>query len=155
MSESFYPTILTILGGAVGYFLRYYLDKRKEIISKNIENKRVSYESFIAIVVDILKIVKNPNTAEQKNKINEIENNLYNIQKTFLLFAPPKLVNTFGDFMQYLYTHGGTQDPKETIKLLSKLIKSMRSDLALSNKTMGIYGEKLFRPLLKDFNDYF
>jgi len=41
--------LLSLVGGIVGYCLRYYLDKKKEIISDNIKIKIESYKEFVDV----------------------------------------------------------------------------------------------------------
>jgi len=147
--------IFGIVGGIIGYFFRYYLDKKKEIISENMKIKRESYKEFVDIVVDIFKSTKNTNNDKQSNELNQKVEELLNFHKKFLLYASPELVIAFGDFMQHLYIQGENKDHKKTIKLLSNVIKIMRSDLNLSNTDLGEYGEKMFRPLINDYNKIF
>ena len=150
-----WSAIVSLFGIIIGYFLLYYFEKKKEFISKNTAIKRNAYKEFADIVVELFKTIKIIDDDARKKEINRIVEKLFDFHKKFLLYASPDLVIAFGEFMQHLYIQDKAKDNKETLILLSKVIKAMRSDLYLSNKGLGNYGEKIFRPLLKDFDNIF
>lgn len=148
-----WASVVGFLGIISGYLLRYYLDKKKELVSENTAIKRSTYKEFTDIVVELFKTTKINDDVTHNEKLNKVVEKLSNFYKNFLLYASPELVIAFGEFMQHLYAQDKTKDHhNKFILLLSKVIKTMRSDLDLSNKDLGEYGENLFRPLLKDFD---
>lgn len=139
--------LLPIVGGGIGFLLKRYLDKKRELFSENAKERRQAYQDFVNIIIDIFAGTKD------KKKPFDI-NRLYDFYKKNILFAPPKVVNAFSDYMQYIYVIDSS-DPNQTaehIKKLTEVLKHMRADLGLSNKDLGINGERLMRAIINDFD---
>lgn len=151
-----WAAIVGFFGIIIGYLLCYDLDKKKEFVSKNAVIKRSTYKEFTDIVIDLLKTNNTKDDVDYSKNIENAVVKLRDFHKNFLLYASPELVIAFGEFMQHLYVQDKTKDHhNKTVLLLSNVIKTMRSDLDLSNKGLGEYGERLFRSLLKDFDNIF
>ncbi len=140
---------IALIGGTLGYFLKDFLDRKKELTSENIKILRESYQAFVENVVKLFKSTKENNS---ENAINEVIKGIYDFYAKYLLYASPELVQAFGNFMQFSYKIEEQKDPKQMIKLLSNVIKVMRSDLGLSNNGLGENGEEIFRALIKDYD---
>lgn len=141
----------TVIGGGVGYFMKYYLDKKKEIQSEIYIQKRAMYQDFIRIIVDLIAGTKNEDTESKtyKKKIENSVNQLYDFYKSYLIYSSPEFINAFGDFMQYTYS--GESNTRTMLINLSRVIKSLRKEVGLSNRGLGKNGEKVFKAI---FNDY-
>lgn len=87
--------LLPIVGGGIGFFLKRYLDKKSELFNENAKERRQAYQDFINIIIDIFA-----GTKDKKQKPFDISR-LYDFYKKNILFAPPKVVNAFSDYMQY------------------------------------------------------
>jgi hypothetical protein len=75
--------------------------------------------------------------------------------KKYILYASPRVINTFSDYFQYLYSINESSNKTESLvhfKKLSRIMIEMRKDLGLSNKNLGKDGVKLFRALITDFD---
>ncbi|KRD06490.1 hypothetical protein ASE21_20255 [Flavobacterium sp. Root901] len=152
MNEKAIEVLITIslplAGGGVGFLLKRYLDKKSELFNENAKERRQAYQDFVNIIIDIFA-----GRNEKKQKSFDI-NRLYDFYKKNILFAPPSVVNSFSDYMQYIYIFD-SNDPNQTaehIKMLTEVLKQMRKDLGLSNSELGENGEKLMRAILKDFD---
>jgi len=143
-----------LIGGVSGYLLRYLLDKKKELVSENRKITRELYQEFVNRVVELFKSSKETKEDNTGVAMNQIVEGIYEFYKKYLLYASPELVRAFGDFMQFNYRQTA-KDPKETIRRLSRVIKTMRSELGLSNKGLGEDGEEVFRAQLKDFDQFY
>nr|WP_315247647.1 hypothetical protein [uncultured Flavobacterium sp.] len=140
--------LLPIVGGGIGFLLKRYLDKKRELFNENAKERRQAYQDFVNIIIDIFA-----GTKDKKQKPFDI-NRLYDFYKKNILFAPPNVVNAFSDYMQYLYVFDNS-NPNQTaehIKKLTEVLKHMREDLGLSNKDLGENGERLMRAIITDFD---
>ena len=143
-----------LIGGIIGYLLRYFLDKKKEHVSENRKITRELYQGFVNRVVELFKSVKETKEDNSGVAMKQIVDGIFEFYKKYLLYASPELVRAFGDFMQFNYRQTA-KDPKETMRRLGRVIKTMRSELGLSNKGLGEDGEEVFRALLKDFDQFY
>lgn len=141
---------LPILGGAIGYFIKYSTDKKKELLSEITKERRKHYQNFVDLVIEILKSTK----GKGKKTDSEQYLKLFDFYKKYILYASPEVINNFSNLFQYLYLN--TKDSPEKsiviIKKLSNVLKAMRTDLGLSNKKLGQNGENILRALLRDFD---
>jgi len=148
--------VLAILSGALGYYIRYRIDQIKETFSKINEERRNHYQSFINIVIDILRT----SPADIEKNTAKITDKLYEFYKKYMVYASPLVINAFGDYFQFLYNQNTNEDIEGNIKtkisftLLSNIIICMRKDLGLSNKSLGKKGQKVFRALITDFDSF-
>ncbi len=156
MKEQALITLVTILlpliGGGIGFLFKRYLDKQKELFNEVAKERRQSYQDFINLIIDIFSADK---IGGKTLKTEDHVAKLYQFYKKNILFAPPKIVNAFGDYMQYLYTLEKNEDPKRYqvhILKLTRVMKEMRHDLGLTNTDLGEGGERLMRAMIKDFD---
>lgn len=147
-TEVLITILLPIVGGGIGFLLKRYLDKKRELFNDNAKERRQAYQDFVNIIIDLFA-----GTKDSTQKPFDI-NRLFEFYKKNILFAPPNVVNAFSDYMQYLYVFDNS-DPKQTaeqIKKLTEVLKHMRADLGLSNKNLGENGERLMRAIINDFD---
>lgn len=155
MTEKAYEVFITILlplvGGGVGFLLKRYLDKKRELFNENAKERRQAYQDFVNIIIDIFAGKKDAN--QESFDVNR----LYDFYKKNILFAPPSVVNAFSDYMQFIYIfeNNDQNQTAEHIKKLTEVLKQMRKDLGLSNADLGENGEKLMRAIIKDFDTLF
>lgn len=142
---------LPIIGGAVGYFIKHYIDKKRELLTEVTKERRELYQHFVNLVIDIFSGTK----TGKKQPESQLLTKLYDFYKKYVLYASPEVINYFSDYFQYLYSANGetkTHDQKIHFRKLSKIMKAMRTDLGLSNKNLGNDGEKIFRAIITDFD---
>jgi hypothetical protein len=144
-------TILTIIGGFIGYFIKDFLDKKREINSENIKVKRDLYKKFVVI---FFKTIHNSTKDNQGNLLPvDIKEDLHKFYEDYSLYSSPSVINAFGDFMQYAYKNAGSTKTKVTLSKVASVIKCMRKELGLSNKELGKNGERIFRAMFKDYDE--
>lgn len=146
--EIFITILLPLIGGGIGFLLKRYLDKKREVFNENAKERRQAYQDFIDLIIDLFA-----NSKLKNNKKLDI-NKLYAFYKRNILFAPPKVVNAFSDYMQFLYHYDDSDETAKytQIKKLTKVLKEMRADLGLKNKGLGKNGERLMRAIINDFD---
>ena len=119
------------------------------MFTKITDERRRIYQEFVNIVIDLLvasKKIQSPNQAQLLKK-------LYEFYKKYVVYASPKVINSFGDYFQYMYKNPDSTETKTLFKYLSKIMMCMRDDLGLSNKSLGKNGERIFRALLSDYDE--
>ena len=142
---------LPIFGAGIGFYLKHLIEKRKDLQSQVTSERRELYQQFVNLIIDIFSGVK----TGKNQPDTKILNKLYEFYKKYILFASPEVINSFSDYFQYLYftnTESGNMDYKIHFQKLSKIMIEMRKDLGLSNKALGINGERIFRALIIDFD---
>jgi len=134
--------------GFLGYFAKYYLDKKQQFNTKNAEFKRTAYSEVIDLMMAVLSQSKLGALTDK-----ELVKRLNSAYGQCILYASPEVINAFGDAMQYLYTSGDKQDGKATIVNMTKIFKYMREDIGLSNDGLGENAERLMRVRLNDYKE--
>lgn len=136
----------SLLGILVGYFIKYILDKNKEAVSENNKIKREIYKKFTSMIFDLFN-----GEVDQKTKNANLKNKMYEFYKDYVIYASPKVINSFSDYMQYLYKNSDNIDVKKSMHELAKIMSAMRKDLSLSNSGLGKHGINIFRAFFTDF----
>jgi hypothetical protein len=135
--------------GFLGYFAKYYLDKKQEYMSKNAEFKRTAYSEVIDLLLTVMSSDQLGKQLPQKELIRRL-NSAYG---QCILYASPEVINAFGDAMQHMFKNEGENgDPKITMIKITSIFKFMREDIGLSNKLLGDNDEKLMRVRLNDYD---
>jgi len=134
--------------GFLGYFAKYYLDKKQQFITKNAEFKRAAYSE----VIDLLLTVMSQNKLGALSD-KELVKRLNSAYGQCILYASPEVINAFGDSMQYLFTSNDKQDARTTMTNMTKIFQHMRDDIGLSNEGLGVDGERLMRVRLNDYEE--
>lgn len=139
--------ILPLIGAAVGYLIKQSIEKNKELLSEVTKERRLIYQQYVNLIMDLFANTKAPNNKE----INMVKE-LYGFYKKYLLYASPNVIKAFSDYFQFLYTEDTQTNLPKNMKLLSKIMLEMRKDLGLKNDGLGLNGEMLLRAILKDYD---
>lgn len=145
---------LPLITGGLGYLWKSSIEKKRELMSEvNIE-RRAAYQIFVNMVIDLMSESK----TTKGNDVNKSLKQLHEFYKKNVLFASPKVVISFSNYMQYLYAQGDNKieandHPLVQLKMLTAIMKDMRKDLGLSNINLGEHGEMLIRALIRDFDE--
>ena len=144
--------LLPIFGAGVGYLIKHNIEKKKDLISEVTKTRRALYQKYIDLVVDVLHDSKEGKMLDQ----NLITKEFYSFYKQYILYASPDVINAFGDYYQFTYQRKTEDkfDHKVHTKNLTRIFSAMRKDLGLKNKKLGKDGEKLFRALLTDYDQF-
>jgi hypothetical protein len=116
-------TILTIflpiIGGIIGYFIKYYVDKRRELLTEVTKERRELYQHFVNLIIDVFSGTK----TGKKQQDNLLLTKLFDFYKKYILYASSEVIIYFSDYFQYLYSGNGdtnTLDHSVHFKKLSK-----------------------------------
>lgn len=101
------------------------LEKTQKLL--NDEKIRDSYNSFIWLLFDVVK-------KKEKVTPEEIDDKIVKFMKVALLFAWPETVKSFWKYRKEWWNW-----TKDIFLYMEDLIKSMRRDLWVSNKTINTY----------------
>jgi len=139
----------TIFGGLIGYLIKYWLEKNKDLLSENTRLKRDNYKKFISL---ILNLIKNSG-ADDEIAVAKLKDEIYSFYEDHLLYSSPGVILAYADYMQYLYDNEGKDmKVKHLISKLGKIIQQIRKELGLSNRKLGKNSVEVFRAMFKDFN---
>ena len=132
----------------MGYYFKYYLDKKKDLVSEVTKERREMYQTYVDLILNIWMGTK-VGKADPSDHVIVLQD----FFKKNTMYASPKVIKSLSSLFQYMYAHDGKpSDTKKVIILMTRTIKDMRSDLGLSNKGLGENGEELIRPLIKDWD---
>lgn len=140
---------LPLIGsGFLGYFAKYYLDKKQEHTSKNAEFKRAAYSEVIDLLLGVLSQSKLGKLSDKQltQKINSAYGQC-------ILYASPDVINAFGDTMQYIYINKDDINAKLLMTNITKIFMHMREDIGLSNESLGLDARRLMRVKLNDYSE--
>ena len=113
---------LTGIGIAIGYFLKDYLDRRKEAEAKRITDRRDHYRNLILCLKSL---------SEGKRDNDE----LLRFEYSFLwLYAPDSVIHSFNHLLHRLSSEGST--PKVASEI-GELILAMRRDLGFGRTRLS------------------
>lgn len=149
-SLSILLAIIATVSGGIGYFVRKYFDDLRELKSIVTTERRKIYQDFVDLILDSFKEAKGGAIPGNSSIIDKI----FAIHKRYVLYASPKVIKSFSNLFQYMYSKdtAGKTDTKEVFLMLAKIIADMRSELGLSNKGLGSKGEMVFRAIIKDYD---
>ena len=143
--------VISLITGILGYYLRYNLERKEKLINEATNERRKNYQNFINIVIDIFS---STNDSKKRKKQDDEVSRIYEVYKSYILNASPKVLNAFSDYFQFIYKQEGQEnlDTKTHVQKLAEIIFYMRKDLGLSNKKLGNKGEKIFRSIFTDYD---
>ncbi|QIE60124.1 hypothetical protein G5B37_11295 [Rasiella rasia] len=158
MDFKWYELLIPIVTGILGYLLRLFFDKRKELYSEATKERRKLYLTFLELTMDLFQLTANQAKLEQsefQTKFATINEKMFAFYTTYMLYATPDVITALSNFKQFQYQYIGREhetDLKAQYEMLGAVIKEMREDLGLSNKDLGKSGEKVFRTMLTNYN---
>jgi hypothetical protein len=134
-------------GGFLGYFVKYYLDKKQQFATKNAEFKREAYSEVISLLTDVMSQGNRGSLPE-----GDLPKRLDSAYSKCILYASPQVISAFGDTMQYLFIEE-KPEPKIIMLSITKIFKCMREDIGLSNESLGDNAERVMRVRLNDYKE--
>jgi hypothetical protein len=155
-ADNWLALIGILSSGIVGYWVKYFLDKKAQFSTKNAEIKRKMYQDFVNIVIDFFD-----HTKQQKHNDTQVVKKIFSFYRQYVLYASPEVISSFSELMQYFYKNGDTSeaikttidDPQAALKKMTNVFKCMRKDIGLSNRGLGDDGEKLLRAIINDYDE--
>jgi len=141
----------TIAGAVVGYYIKHFLDKKRELTSEVNKNRREIYFDFVDLILSAFY-----SKGDATNLEDKLAESLQDFFKKSTMYSSPKVVLSLTKLFQDLYRINDINKSKPSTKTLlyntTDIIKEMRKDLGLSNKGLGESGEELIKALIKDWD---
>jgi hypothetical protein len=145
--------IFTFIGGLAGFFAKYYLDRKQAFSSANAQIKRDAYTEFLDKLLKTTSKFKDkltlPEVEAIKREFGQYNKEFYG---TSVLFASPKVVKKYADFVRNENTIQSGLYQYELMLKASRFYKAMRKDIGLSNRGLGWDGELLLRANINDYD---
>lgn len=150
------PAIIALGGAIIGYFLKYYLDKKAQFASNNAELKRDAYQKFVNLTASFF-IKSRKSQRVQGNSVEELSE----FYKQYVLYGSPAVVRKFANLMQVFYkretlgisnTDMTMAELKYILRSMTRVYKAMRKDIGLSNRMLGYGGSTLMRAIITDYD---
>ena len=141
---------LPLIGAGIGYLLKSYIEKKKELTNEITKERRAIYQQYVNLMIGIFANTK----ANKKNNPDKMLTDLYEFYKKYVLYASPKVIIAFSDYFQFMYhqNENDETDSKQHLLYMTKIMAEMRKDLGLKNNNLGKNGQKLMRALIKDYD---
>lgn len=143
--------LLPLIGGGIGYLIKQSIENKKALLTEVAKERRQLYQKFVDLMIELLTNAKDGHVSSKKE-----QNLLYDFYKKYVLYASPRVINSFSDYFHMLYAaeRNNTFEYKKHILKLSRIMYEMRRDLGLANKGLGNDGERILRALLKDYDSF-
>lgn len=145
------PTLLTVLGGIITWFIKSKIEELRAIEEKLREERRNIYAKILDPYVRLFADLKGKGPSKALEKITS-----YDYRKTAFdlnLFGSDEVVQAYNDLMQHTYKveATGNQDPKEMMRLWGKLLLGIRKSLGNKKTKLGEFD--MLRGMIKDIEE--
>jgi len=141
-----------ISSGVIGYFIKYFLDKKAQFSSHNAQIKRETYQDYVDFVLNFLKNIQEQETAVTEEQKKMLIDNMRKFHNHAVLYASPKVINAYSDMLQNSYHPATNDNSAHTMVLMTNIFKEMRKDIGLSNRGLKSGAIRLMRPLINDYD---
>jgi len=148
-------TVLTIalpfIGAGIGYLIKHYIEKNKEIANELTKQRREIYQQYVNLIIDLFS----KNKINQNKKEDNLLAELFEFYKKYILYASPNVIKAFSDYFQFVYNqqgNGNVEDSKKSLEFMTKIMLEMRKDIGLKNDGLGVNGQMLLRALINDYD---
>ncbi len=149
-TENWLTLIGIISSGAIGYLIKYFLDKKAQFSSENAQIKREMYQEYVNFILKFLSDLQEQETEVTPNQQKEIVKKMKDFHRKAVLYSSPKVINAYADMLQNSYK--GNSDGFHTMVLMTNVFRAMRKDIGLSNRRLGSGAIRLMRPLINDYD---
>ncbi|HET8886062.1 MAG TPA: hypothetical protein VFM70_06890 [Salinimicrobium sp.] len=145
--------VLPLIGATIGYFIKYNIDKKRELTNEIARERREVYQKYVNLMIGLFADTK---TSKGKST-DKLVKELYEFYKKYVLYASPRVIKAFSDYFQLMYHQDENNkiDTKKNLTHMTNIMAEMRKDLGLKNNKLGKNGEVLMRAILKDYDQMF
>lgn len=152
MTTENWLTLLGIAGSAaIGYLVKYFLDKKAQFSSQNAEIKREIYQEYTDFILKFLSDIQEQDSKVTEKQQKDIVKKMKDFHRKAVLYSSPKVVNAYSDMLQNAYR--GNNNSFHTMVLMTNVFKAMRKDIGLSNRGLRSGAIRLMRPLINDYDE--
>ncbi len=149
-TENWLTLIGIISSGAIGYLIKYFLDKKAQFSSDNAQIKREMYQEYVDFILKFLSDLQEQDTEVTPEQQKEIVKKMKDFHRKAVLYSSPKVINAYSDMLQNAYK--GNSDDFHTMVLMTNVFRAMRKDIGLSNRRLRSGAIRLMRPLINDYD---
>ena len=134
MTVNLAVAVLTTSGVVLAAVLTQIFTKKREIESRNFEQKRAAYEEMIGVYVDVMRQnISALGTPKKKLTDQQIAIKLFDIKRSILLWGNPDMVLWWVEMSE---TALSDQRPYDSLMRIDRLIRLMREELGMDNSGM-------------------
>ena len=143
--------ILPLIGATVGYFIKYNIDKKRELTNEIARERREIYQRYVNLTLGIFANAK----TDKGTNTDKLVKELFEFYKKYVLYASPRVIKAFSDYFQLIYHQDADEnfDTRKNLTHMTNIMAEMRKDLGLKNDGLGKNGEVLMRAILKDYEE--
>lgn len=146
--------LLTLVGivfsGLIGYFVKYFLDKRAQFSSENARIKREMYREYVEFILKFLSDIQEQGAGVTPKQQKQLIKEMKDFHRKAVLYSSPKVINAYSDMLQSSYQ--GNSESFHNMVPMTNVFKAMRRDIGLSNRGLRSGGIRLIRPLINDYD---
>lgn len=151
MNQTVVAIFLPFIGAGIGYLVKYYIEKNKELANELTKQRREIYQQYVNLIIDLFS----KNKINNKKKDDNLLAGLFEFYKKYILYASPNVIKAFSDYFQFIYNQSdfeNDKDSKKSLEFMTKIMLEMRKDIGLKNDGLGKNGEMLIRALINDYD---
>lgn len=147
---------LTLVGilssAAIGYLVKYFLDKKSQFSSDNAKIKREMYQEYVDFILQFLSDIQEQQSAVTPQQQKAIVKKMKDFHKSAVLYSSPRVINAYSDMLQNAYRINKNGDSYYAMVHMTNVFKEMRRDIGLSNRGLRSGAIRLMRPLINDYD---
>ena len=145
-------SLLTVLGGSIGWFLKAYLEELRAIKEKLREERWKTYDQILEPYIRLFADLKGQGTTQAIKQLTS-----YEYRKTafaLILVGSDEVVRAYNALMEHAYKAetAEKQDPKEMMHLWGSLLLEIRK--SLGNKGTKLSERDMLRAMIKDIDKF-
>lgn len=151
MTTENWLTLIGVVGSAaIGYFVKYFFDKKAKFSSENAKIKREMYREYVEFILKFLSDIQEQGTDVTPKQQKQLIKEMKNFHRKAVLYSSPKVINAYSDMLQNSYRENN--ESFHTMVLMTNVFKAMRKDIGLSNHGLRSGAIRLIRPLINDYD---
>ncbi len=124
--KSIQAAVIAAMVGVFTVAFTYWKERSRSIKEAHRDKKIEVYAEFYDMMFDLLQKSKNGDIRDLERD-EDFQKTWFSISRGVLFYGSPKVVRAFSQFK------GGSTDKLNVIKLVGRLLLSMREDIGLSN----------------------
>jgi len=141
---------IAALGGILGFFFRYFLERKQASASASAQYKRDMYQGYVNTVLSFYQNKSSTDEQEQAERTKKFNEETKDFQSKFILDATPAVIRAIRRQHKYFKRcndRGMDVDERKGQCLNARIFKMMRRDIGTSNWGLGPTAGIIFSPI--------